>query len=182
MQAHRLHDREIAGKFVGNPLAQAQSGRQIGYHPCLEQRHVQSLARRRLPRGIACGRQIPDGAPRCFGRLEQHPEESRIDVDEAAVRVGIRCGDGALGARFVGEEACDEIIDGGQRTAVIRRNRIAQIVVHVHMIRRANDANCGKRRKKGLCHIFRMRRPLNCPPRAIYCVNDRTNSRRLRAL
>ena len=66
---------------------------------------------------------------RSAGRLEQHPEQTRVDVREAAIRVRIGGKHDAFDPGLVREKALDEIVDRLRRVGPGAGQRIAEMIV-----------------------------------------------------
>ncbi len=131
----RLDDDQIAGKFVGDPVAKLQGSRHIVIHPGAQHRRVELLAPPGQRRRALGGGQIFRRTADSLGRLEQHPEQPRVHIGEAGIRVRVRSGENALCARFVRQVAFDEIVDAAQRRSALRADRIAQVIaLHGSMI------------------------------------------------
>ena len=120
--------RSRGNRSEASPARRMASG-SVARNPCSKHGGVQLLAlggagRRALGRRVVFG-----GTLGGIGRLEQHPQETGVDVGDAALRVRIGGPDDTLRAGLVGEEPLDEIVDRLRGVGSDAGPGIAQIVM-----------------------------------------------------
>ena len=130
-----LDDGEIAGKFIGYLVADSNRALKIVVDPRPQHGCVELLAPRCQRRGPCSGDYILCRMGRGLRSLQQHPENSRVDISHARVSVRVRGPENRLRARLIRQETHDEIIDAAQRAVAAPGDLIAQIVsLHAPMI------------------------------------------------
>ena len=114
----RFDDDEIARKFIRYPVAKPQAQGRVVIDPRPQHRRVELLAARGVRRRALGRSEIFCGALRARRRFEQHPQQPRVHVGHARLRLRIRGGENTFRAGFVRQVAFDEIIDAAQRGVV----------------------------------------------------------------
>jgi hypothetical protein len=105
-----LEQHEIARELIRRLRAGGERPRHIVGDPRAQHLDVELLPARGVRGGALGGGQVPCSMHRRLRRLEQHPEEARVHIGDAAVPCLVRGAHDPLRARLVSEKSADEII------------------------------------------------------------------------
>ena len=107
----QLDHHQIAGESIRGDAGKTDRFRQVARDPCTKHRGVQLLALRGSGRRTLSRCLIFGGTLGGIGRLEQHPQETGVDIGDAAIRIRIGGSDDTLRPGLVRQEPLDEVVD-----------------------------------------------------------------------